>query len=127
MKRVLIWIAGVTVGGLLLLALIGYLSGPQKPLVDQTEVGTDKDQLAELKSTLQAHDLELCDAYHWIGNMENETRHFVETNQPALNAADKDKRIEFMREQEWNGYCIKHNLPDSIRTEINVYGMSECE
>lgn len=127
MKRVLVWIAGVVVGGLLLLAVIGYLSGPQKPSAERAEAETTNNRLTELKSTLEAHNLDLCDTYHWIENMEKETRLLVETNQPKASATEKNESIEFMRDQEWMGYCKKHRIPDSVRTEINIYGMSECK
>ena len=82
--------------------------------------------LGNLNATLKQINLDLCETYHWIEDMEMETRAQIEQrNDMAF--PDREEKLTFIRDQKWAEYCQKHKLPDSVRLSINVYGVEACK
>lgn len=81
----------------------------------------------KLNKTLEAKGLSLCDSYHWIEDMEAETRQTIEKEKPDMNIVDRTSLLENVRDEKWSAYCKEHQLPDSIRASINGFGFESCK
>ncbi|GAB3767854.1 hypothetical protein GCM10028818_01350 [Spirosoma horti] len=129
MKKVLKWIGGIFLSVILILGLIGYLSGPAKPEQKSApeKTVTKISNREVLDDALGKSDVTLCKAYNWISEMEAKTRKDIETKHPDMNIADRIAKLEQIRDQKWNAYCAKANLPVSMRPLVNAYGFEECK
>ncbi|WP_019986276.1 hypothetical protein [Rudanella lutea] len=128
MKKTLTRIAGFAVGVVLMLALIGYVFGPNESAQDAPKaVAVNLNSAEGIDSFLQEKGLSLCEVYKWIGDMEAETRAQVEKEYPSMNVVDRSNRLDDVRDLKWKEYCVKQNLPDSIRTYVNGYGLESCK
>jgi hypothetical protein len=72
-------------------------------------------------------DVDLCEAYHWIGEMEHQTRQYSERKQPGLSAIEREAQLSKERDRRWIDYANRHKIPDSMRVQINVAGMNACK
>lgn len=122
MKKTLIWVGSISVSLVLLLALIGYIAGPQKPEATKKET-KQENGLERLNAILKKSDLSLCEVYHWVEDMEASTR----KDTPDMTASDQIEHLEQLREKRWMAYCAKHNLDDTLKTYIGVYGFEQCK
>ncbi len=129
MKIAFKWILGVSISVVLLLALIGYLAGPEKSEaktkpVEEVQADRVRD---DLDTALKSSKLSLCEVYHWIESMESQTRHELEAKQPRLSPIELNDKLTLMRDEQWKAYCSQQHLPDSIRVYVNGYGIEECK
>lgn len=129
MKKVLLWIGGIFLSVILILGLIGYLSGPPKPekkaaLAKTASKRSNRDLLDD---ALGKSNVTLCEVYSWITKMEAQTRKDIEAKYPDMNVIDRTAKLDQIRDEKWKEYCANENLPVSIQTSVNVYGFEECK
>ena len=97
------------------------LSGLNNGEKDSSEIDYEK-----LQEYLKERDLELCSFYKQLGEMELESTHKADAKYPEF-GKEHDKYVENIREEERKKLIQKHNLNDSIFTQVSVYGMSYCK
>lgn len=107
---------------ILLAGATGCGSGSTAPADTAT---TELTGQQKLEATLEDSGLTLCEAYAWIEKMEADTRHQIEAR-TEMNVVDREQHLEEMRDKAWTDYRTFANLPDSVRVQINGYGITAC-
>ena len=98
------------------------LQGLNDNIKSEDEIALDK-----LNAYLQERDLELCEFYEELGDMELDAIHKADAKYPDYDYPEHvDYSSKLMKEERLK-LSTKYNLADSIFINVAVFGMSYCE
>lgn len=143
MKTNLKWLIAVPLVLLAVLAGIGAMVKYQDPkgyeqqqqkIAKQDSMGqkviagdADEVALAKTEAILDKQGLSLCQVYQWINDSEDEIRRKMEVKHGIPTAMKMSEQRSAAYDKAWTEYRKQHNIPDSLRSYINVFGVSNCQ